>query len=208
MKADAYFYYDLISPFSYFFLKSRKVFEKKLEIIPIPIFVAGMFKIQNNRGPAEVPEKRVYTYQFCVWKAQKLIVPFKFPPRHPFSSVSAQRLLLQNQANLSMLDKAFDFVWALGRDPEIEWEAFCLAIGLPGNTPKPLDDDVKQALIQSTEIAAQNGVFGVPSLRINNQVFWGHDSIEWILDFLENPSMFSEVPYQDALLIKNPLMER
>lgn len=208
MKADAYFYYDLISPFSYFFLKSRKVFEKKLEIIPIPIFVAGMFKIQNNRGPAEVPEKRVYTYQFCVWKAQKLNVPFKFPPRHPFSSVSAQRLLLQNQANLSMLDKAFDFVWALGRDPEIEWEAFCLAIGLPGNTPKPLDDDVKQALIQSTEIAAQNGVFGVPSLRINNQVFWGHDSIEWILDFLENTSMFSEVPYQDALLIKNPLMER
>jgi len=206
-KTKAYFYYDLISPFSYFFLKSRVTLEQRLELIPIPIFVAGLFRLQNNRGPAEVPEKRSYTYQFCIWKADQLKIPFKFPPRHPFVSVSAQRLLLQINADILTIDKAFDFVWGQGRDPDEEWEAFCISIGLPSKTAKPADEGIKKQLIKLTELAGQEGVFGVPSLKVNQQVFWGHDSIDWILDFLDNPGMFNENAYKNAKLVKNPLIQ-
>jgi 2-hydroxychromene-2-carboxylate isomerase len=205
MKTKAYFYYDLISPFTYFFLKSKGILQERLELIPVPIFAAGLFRLQNNRGPAEVAQKRDYTYQFCVWKAQQLKIPFQFPPRHPFASAPAQRLLLQIGADLETLERAFDFVWANGNDPELQWEAFCVAIGLDKSTPKPNDDTVKQALIDSTQAASEQGVFGVPSLRIESQVFWGSDSIDWILAYLENPSMFDEPAFKKALSTINPL---
>lgn len=208
MKLKAYFYYDIISPYAYLFLKSRKILEDKLELIPVPIFFPGLLRLQDNRGPAEVPEKRIYTYQFCVWKAQKLNLPFQFPKRHPFASAPVQRLLLQNNADLAMLDKAFDFVWGQGHDPELEWEEFCVAIGLPKNTPKPQDETIKKALIESTQTAANHGVFGVPSIRIDQQIFWGVDSIDWILEYLTKPEMFSEKEYQAVHSIINPLIEK
>ena len=208
MKLKAYFYYDIISPYAYLFLKSRKILEDKLELIPVPIFFPGLLRLQDNRGPAEVSEKRIYTYQFCVWKAQKLNLSFQFPKRHPFASAPAQRLLLQNNADLAMLDKAFDFVWGQGHDPELEWEGFCVAIGLPKNTPKPQDENIKKALIESTQTAANHGVFGVPSIRIDQQIFWGVDSIGWILEYLTKPEMFSEKEYQAVHSIINPLIEK
>ncbi len=208
MKTKAYFYYDIISPYAYLFLKSRKVLEEKLELIPTPIFFPGLLRLQDNRGPAEVPEKRIHTYQFCVWKARKLNLPFQFPKRHPFASAPAQRLLLQHNADLAMLDKAFDIVWGQGHDPEIEWAGFCEAIGLPANTPKPADDNIKKALIQSTQNAADHAVFGVPSIRIDQQVFWGLDTIDWILEYLNKPDMFSEKEFQHARSVINPLMEK
>lgn len=208
MKPKAYFYYDIISPYVYFFLKSRKVLEEKLELIPIPIFFPGLLRLQDNRGPAEVAEKRIHTYQFCVWKAQQLKLPFQFPNRHPFASAPAQRLLLQNKADLAMLDKAFDFVWGQGHDPELEWKDFCEAIGLPKNTPKPQDEQIKKALIDTTQTAANHGVFGVPSIRINEQVFWGNDSIDWALEYLNKPEMFSEKEFQKARSVINPLLDK
>jgi 2-hydroxychromene-2-carboxylate isomerase len=208
MKLKAYFYYDIISPYVYLFLKSRKVLEDKFELVPMPIFFPGLLRLQDNRGPAEVAEKRIYTYQFCVWKAQQLKLPFQFPKRHPFACAPAQRLLLQNNADLVMLDKAFDFVWAQGHDPELEWEGFCEAIGLPRNTPKPQDEQIKKALIDATQTASNHGVFGVPSLRINEQIFWGNDSIDWALEYLNKPDMFSEKEFQKARSIINPLFEK
>jgi 2-hydroxychromene-2-carboxylate isomerase len=137
-----------------------------------------------------------------------LKLPFQFPNRHPFASAPAQRLLLQNKADLAMLDKAFDFVWGQGHDPELEWEDFCEAIGLPKNTPKPQDEQIKKALIDTTQTAANHGVFGVPSLRINEQVFWGNDSIDWALEYLNKPEMFSEKEFQRARSVINPLLDK
>ena len=114
-------------------------------------------------------------------------------------------MLLQIGADLETLDRAFDFVWGNGNDPELQWEAFCVAIGLGQSTPKPNDENVKQALIDSTQTASEQGVFGVPSLRIDSQVFWGSDSIDWILAYLDNPSMFDEPAFKKALLTINPL---
>ena len=208
MKIKVNFYYDLISPYCYFFLKSRKVLEDRLELIPAPIFLPRLFRLQNNRGPAEVPEKRAHTYQFCVWKAQQLKVPFRFPPRYPFASAAAQRLLLLHSADMALLDKAFDFVWAQGHDPELEWPSFCETIGLPANTPKPAGEEIKKSLSELTEKAAQEGVFGVPSIKVNQHVFWGLDTIDWILQYLDKPGMFDEPEYQNAMLTINPLLEK
>ena len=207
-KKDAIFYYDIISPYAYFFVKMRGQLEEQLNLKPQAIFFPGLLRLQNNVGPAEVAEKRLHTYTFCVWKAEQLGIPFKFPKRHPFSSIAAQRLLLQNSANWQILDQAFDFIWARGGDPETQWPDFCEAIGLPRQTQKPHDDSVKKALLSETQKAAELGVFGVPSVLVDNRVFWGCDSMPWVLDYLNRPGMFEEESYRTALNIINPLLDQ
>jgi 2-hydroxychromene-2-carboxylate isomerase len=208
MKKTAYFYYDIISPFAYLFLKQRKVLEERLTLIPAPIFLPGLLKMMDNRGPAEIPEKRVHTYKFCVWQAMQLGVTFVFPKSHPFPSASAQRLLLHINADFSVIDKAFDFVWQQGNDPDANWAEFCQAIGVPKETEKPKDDNIKEALKQQTTAACQKGVFGVPSLMIDDHFFWGCDSIPWVLQYLDNPKLFDNPLYQNALKTENPLLRQ
>jgi 2-hydroxychromene-2-carboxylate isomerase len=205
MKHTALFFYDIISPYSYLFLKMRHVIDARIDLVPTPIFLPGLLKRQQNVGPAEVPEKRLYTYEFCIWKASQLSIPFCIPARHPFPSVGAQRLLLKHKANFDMLDRAFDFVWAQGRDPELEWTEFCLAMGLPKDEPKPNEDVIKHSLIQNTHHAGDLGVFGVPSIVLNDKVFWGLDSMQWILDVLDNPALRESPEHQRVGSIINPL---
>ena len=71
-------YYDIISPFSYFYIKQRHRLDKRVDIQPVPILLGGLFRATDNRGPGEVEAKRPHTYQYCVWLAEKLGLPFDF----------------------------------------------------------------------------------------------------------------------------------
>ena len=110
-KVAATFYYDIISPFAYFYIKQRQRLESKLDITPVPVLLGGLLRATNNKGPAEIPAKRSHIYQFCIWQAEKLGIPFRFPEHHPFITVAPQRLLLEQQANWKMVEKAFDYIW-------------------------------------------------------------------------------------------------
>ena len=52
------------------------------------------------------------------------------------------------------------------------------------------DDHIKIKLRKNTEQAINNDVFGVPSFVINEEVFWGGDSTEMLLNYLKNPDLF------------------
>ncbi|OQR98110.1 DSBA oxidoreductase [Achlya hypogyna] len=208
MKPPATLYYDIISPFSHILLQTRGPLERKLHLQPVPVFLPGLLRAQKNIGPAEIPSKRAFSYASMVWKTQKLGVPFKFPPAHPFSPLAPMRLLAQIDADLHTLDKAFSFVFADGRDPNDEWADFCAAIGLPRTTPKPSDDAAKAKLTNFTDDAVQRGVFGVPTIEFRDRLFFGADSIDMLLDFVDRPEMFDEPAFQAALATKNPLVPK
>jgi 2-hydroxychromene-2-carboxylate isomerase len=188
-------YYDIISPFSYFYIKLRHRLGRRVDIHPVPILVGGLFRTTNNRGPGEIEVKRPHTYQYCVWLAEKLGLPFRFPEHHPFLTVAAQRLLVQQNAQWEMIERAFEYVWLEGKDPNLSWSDFCQYLGLPIDTPKPDSPEVKARLITNTDQAKANGAFGVPTLVINGHAFWGVDTIDWVLDYLDRQSMFEEPAY-------------
>ena len=48
---------------------------------------------------------------------------------------------------------------------------------------------MKDQLRANTEEAAARGVFGVPSLVIDGEVFWGADAIDFAKAFLANPAV-------------------
>jgi 2-hydroxychromene-2-carboxylate isomerase len=205
-KTSATLYYDIISPFAYLYIKQRQRLEAKLNITPVPILLGGLFRATDNKGPGEVAAKRPHTYQFCVWQAEKLGIPFRFPEHHPFMTVAAQRLLVQAKADWSMVERAFDYVWMEGKDPNLSWSGFCTYLGLPADTAKPESPEVKAELIANTNRAKADGAFGVPALILNQHCFWGVDTIDWALDYLDRPGMFEEAPYAYAGNVPNGLI--
>ena len=50
--------------------------------------------------------------------------------------------------------------------------------------------DVKEKLKQNTENAVTDGVFGVPTFVVKDELFWGGDATDMMLDFLTNPTLF------------------
>jgi len=202
-KLKAVFYYDIISPFSYFYVMQRQRLDQYLEIAPVPILLGGLLRSTNNQGPGEIAAKRPHTYQYCIWLANKLGIPFRFPAHHPFSTVAAQRLLVQINADWKTVERAFQFVWVEGKDPNLAWSEFCLYLGQPADTAIPSASEVKAKLISNTGQAQSDGAFGVPSLVVKGQCFWGVDTIDWTLDFLKHPKMFDESAYQNAKQMPN-----
>jgi 2-hydroxychromene-2-carboxylate isomerase len=192
------FYYDIISPFSYFYVKQRHRLENQVDIKPVPILLGGLLRSTDNRGPGEITAKRPHTYQYCVWIAEKLGLPFRFPEHHPFVTVAAQRLLVQQDAQWDMVERAFEFVWIEGRDPNLSWPDFCHYLGLAIDTPKPDAPAIKAKLLANTESAKADGAFGVPTLVIDGHAFWGLDTIDWALDYITRPTMFEEMAYHSA----------
>ncbi|KDO24785.1 hypothetical protein SPRG_20821 [Saprolegnia parasitica CBS 223.65] len=208
MKPRATLYYDILSPYAYILLKTRAPLEAKLDLRPVPIYLPGLFKTHSVVGPMAIPSKRAFIYASVVRTTKKLGIPFKFPPRHPFPATPALRLLAQEDADLAMLDKAFDFVFGHGQDPDEKWPEFCAALGLPISTLKPTDAAIKAKLIANTEAAARQGVFGVPTIAYKDQLFFGADSMEWLLEFLDDPSMFNDPAYKAAWATENPFARK
>ncbi len=205
-KIPATFYYDIVSPFAYLYLKQRSRLEKALDIKPVPVLLGGLLRATENKGPGEVAAKRPHTYQFCVWQAERLGIPFRFPEHHPFMTVTAQRLLVEQNADWKMVERAFDYVWVEGKDPNLSWPEFCSHLDLAADTPKPESAEVKTQLIANTNQAKAAGAFGVPALVVNQHCFWGVDTIDWVLDYLARPSMFAEPSYAYAGNVPNGLV--
>ncbi len=194
----AQWYYDVISPFAYLHLHRLRPLRERLQIEPVPVLFAGLLKHWGTKGPAEIPPKRLHTYQYCVWAASQMGLPFKMPPRHPFNPLAAQRLLVSLQADFPVIEKAFGFVFGEGRDPEREFDAFAAHVGVPDPSGRISDPAVKQQLMANSERAIAAGVFGVSTLVLRGRLFWGSDTVEWARRYLDEPGLFEQPEYQLA----------
>jgi len=195
---QARWYFDVISPFAYLHWKRLSMLPKHVSIEYIPVLFAGLLKAWRTKGPAELPAKRVHTYRQCVWLAQQYGVPFQMPPRHPFNPLAVLRLLIARGCRHDDIDRAFDFIWREGRDPEAEWPALHAALGV--NDPQPLvaAPEVKAALARNTEEAIAKGIWGVPTLELRGELFWGVDTLEWTNAFIADPALFASDAMQRA----------
>jgi 2-hydroxychromene-2-carboxylate isomerase len=194
----AIWYFDVISPFAYLHLKQFDRIARPLALELRPVLFAGLLKHWGTKGPAELPAKRVHTYRQCVWTARHLGVPFTMPPRHPFNPLRVLRLLTALDAPRERVEAAFDFVWGEGRDVDAEWPALCARLGVAPDTPLLDDPSVKQRLQDATAAAAAAGVWGVPTMAVGGELFWGADSIDFMNDFLVDPTLFRQPDMQRA----------
>jgi hypothetical protein len=60
-------------------------------------------------------------------------------------------------------------------------------------------------LITNTQEAVDRGAFGVPTLAVGDRIFWGVDTIDWVIDYLNQPGMFDQAAFQAAASVPNGL---
>ena len=47
-------------------------------------------------------------------------------------------------------------------------------------------DEIKNKLRENTEFAINKGAFGVPTFYIDNEMYWGIDSMKFLVEYLKN----------------------
>ncbi|WP_342619495.1 DsbA family protein [Rhodoferax sp. GW822-FHT02A01] len=194
----ALWFFDLVSPFSYLHFHKLGPLRDQLQIRAVPVLFAGLLKHWGTKGPAEVPSKRLHTYQYCVWAAGQQGLPFCMPARHPFNPLPALRLLVALGASDESVSSAFHFVYGEGRDPEIELMALGRRLKVTDVQALISSPEVKQQLVGNTQWAIDLGVFGVSTLIVRNKLFWGSDTVEWARHFLNEPDLFDQPAYRRA----------
>lgn len=194
------FHYDIISPFAHVALARLGELPANVTVRPVPVLLGAILNHWGQRGPAEISAKRLHTYRQSVFLGKQHGVDIRFPPRHPFNPLKALRLLAGANANLDTVKRAFSFVFEQGRAPDTDSElkAFSEAVDIP--LALASDNAAKAALRASTDQAITRGVFGVPSFvcatASGHEVFWGVDSFDMLLAWLDDDTLFAREPYR------------
>jgi len=192
--ASADWYFDFVSPFSYLQCEQLPALERSIRVHYRPILFAGLLKAHGHKGPAEIPAKRRFTYRFVVWQARRLGVPLKFPAAHPFNPLALLRLAIVADCDPETVRRIFHFVWRDGRigDLPIEWAELMAELGLHDVETRIASAEVKDALRRNTEEALSRGVFGVPTLAIGEELFWGADATAMAADYIARGCRFDD----------------
>jgi 2-hydroxychromene-2-carboxylate isomerase len=194
---SADWYFDFVSPFAYLQSEQLATLAPRLSVRYRPVLFAGLLDASGQKGPAEIAAKRTFTYRFVVWQAKRLGVPLKFPPEHPFNPLPLLRLALACDCEAQAVTRIFRFVWRDGRLPDlpIEWADLTHDLGVRDGAARIAAADVKDALRRNTEEAVERGVFGVPTLAIGGELFWGADATAMAADYVAAGCRFDDPEY-------------
>ena len=77
-------------------------------------------------------------------------------------------------------------------------ERLARELGLDSAQAALNEPPVKQRLRDNTEWAIAQGVFGVPTFVIGSDLFWGHDALDMVCDYLSDPAKFSASHWRDV----------
>jgi len=192
-------YFDFISPFAW--LQAEEFARRpELDIACKPVLFAGLLEHWGQLGPAEIPPKRSFTYRYTVWRARQLGLPVRLPRAHPFNPLPLLRLTLVAQSRFEVVLRLFRFVWSEGSLPDDEpaWRALLEELAIPEVQRRLQDESVKLALRRNGDEAIARGVFGVPTVVVDDQLFWGVDATGMLLDYLAGNGVFESDEMQRA----------
>ena len=190
-------YFDFVSPFSYLQCERLQELPPGTRVRYRPVLFAGLLNHHGQKGPAEIESKRLFTYRFVLWQAQRQGVKLRFPPEHPFNPLGLLRLTIAADASPDVVRGIFHFIWRDGRlaDNPIEWAELIDVLGLREAAAQIDTPEVKQRLRSNTEEAAARGVFGVPTIAVGEALFWGNDATEMASAYLQGDPLFSSPAY-------------
>ncbi len=182
------FYYDLGSPYAYLAAERiDAVFREAAAPTPEwqPILLGGLFKRFGRDSWANGPGRDDGIAE-CERRAQAYgLPPIRWPDPFPGNTLIAMRTATfarQIGRAVSFSLAAFRQAFAAGRDLSQPDNVFIAAASSELH-PRSLEvaiarDAIKARLREATERAGDLGVFGVPSVVVGSEVFWGDDRLE------------------------------
>src|SRR5690606_36128350 len=148
---------------------------------PVPVLLGAILDALGQRGPAEIPRKREFTYRHVLWRARRDGMPLPFPPAHPFNPLPALRLCIAAGTTPAAIDALFDWIWGQGNAADSAEALAPVARRLGVDLEALSSAPVKDALRRNTQQALDAGVFGVPTLQIGEALFWGDDAHDFAM---------------------------
>lgn len=191
-------YFDFVSPYSYLHWQKLKQLPQFAQIQPVPIAFGAVLHHLGNLGPAEIPAKRRFIYRQLLWTAQAEGTPLRFPPGHPFNPLPALRLCLAAGTSTQAVDVLFDWIWRDGNaaDSTDALREPAARLGIEDADSAIAEPAVKEQLRRNTEAAIAAGVFGVPTLAIDDELFWGNDAHPLMAAVLADPGLLLQPEWQ------------
>lgn len=188
------FYFDYISPNAYLAWTQLPAIAERNDCViePVPVLFTGLLEAHRQLGPAEVPAKMRWMWKNTLRKAALVGVKLNAPAFHPFNPLLALRvssLALEAKQRLGLIDALFSAVWVRGlhlAEPSVV-EKVASETGLDGGAliARAQQDACKAELRKQTDQAIANGVFGVPTMAVGNELFWGYDDLVFVQRFLD-----------------------
>ncbi|MGQ0528657.1 MAG: 2-hydroxychromene-2-carboxylate isomerase [Panacagrimonas sp.] len=212
-----YFLFDFISHNAYLaWARAQQLAsDHGLSFEPVPVVFGAMLSAHGQIGPAEVPPKSRWMLRDVLRKAAQLNLPIAPPHSHPFKSLSVLRLAccsLSASQRLRLIDTLWRATWAQSRDVT-DAEVLRTTLATAGFDAESLlaesgSEAVKLQLRANTDAALAAGVFGVPSVWVRGQLFWGYDDLGFLQAFLENRDPLSASTDFDAWMQVRPSVQR
>ncbi len=195
MSKTVEFFFDLGSPATYLaYTQLPKICKQTdSQLIYRPMLLGGVFNATGNVSPITVPAKGRYMFQDLDRYAKRYGVPLKFNPNFPINTLMLMRAVTGMQLRhperfQAFIDGLFHALWVEGRslDDPATVAAVLTQNGFDPNEVLALtaDEAVKAALKENTEEAVQRGVFGAPSMFVGDQLFFGQDRLDFVLEAL------------------------
>ena len=189
MKVE--FLFDFGSPNAYLSHLVIPEIEKRrqIEFEYVPILLGGVFKLTNNRSPAEAyagiknkPEyQKLETERFVTRHG---ITRYKFNPFFPVNTLMIMRGAVAART-LGIferyVDEVFAHMWAEPKkldDPAV-LKAALVESALPADRLLELVQTpaVKDVLLANTQRAVERGTFGSPTFFVDGEIYFGKDRL-------------------------------
>jgi 2-hydroxychromene-2-carboxylate isomerase len=196
VMAACEFLFDFGSPNAYLAHKVLPEIEARTgaKFDYVPVLLGGIFKLTNNRPPmiafGDVKGKMAYemkeTERFI---RRHAITTFKFNPNFPVNTLALMRMATAAKAMGTLMpyvDAAFHHMWEAPKkmdDPAVI-RAALIESGLDADAlmADAQTPEVKQKLMDTTEAAVAQGVFGSPSFFVGEELFFGKDRLGEVED--------------------------
>jgi 2-hydroxychromene-2-carboxylate isomerase len=155
----------------------------------VPILLGGVFKLTNNRSPAEKMAGIKNRLEYERLELQRFvrrhgITQFTFNPFFPVNTLLVMRGAVAAQLESTFdhyVDEVFRHMWAEPKDmddPAVIGAALTAsgfdAAALLARTQEP---EVKDRLLKNTEASVARGTFGSPTFFVGEEIFFGKDRL-------------------------------
>ena len=177
------FYFDFLSPFSYFAWKRH--LELDASFTYKPVLMGKLFSHFDFKGPGEIRVKRNSELQKCFRYADLNNIKFSPPKSFPFNPMGIIRLATSSASKDSqrdLIELIFDNVWGQGKileDPEVILEVLSQN-NMEEIYHRSFEREAKLELKANIKEAIEREIFGVPTFVLDGETYWGNDSVELI----------------------------
>jgi 2-hydroxychromene-2-carboxylate isomerase len=199
------FYFDYLSPFSYFAWNSLQEIPD-LTLHYKPVALGPLLNHWGIKGPGEITPKREFLLKQCLRLSAKNQIDFTTPKTHPFNSLYALRLSLKGVAG-ELQPKVIETLWKAGWQKRIdmgepdELLKVLKDAGLPAEElyEKSFSKESKVELKANIQEAISYGAFGVPTMVVGDELFWGNDAMEDLISFMNGRDLLNRDKLNELL---------